>query len=274
MHADPQIVKHVLALLRDWGWETGVEKLQAEIEATDDSDRRAALHLFVGWMAWERGAHAVALEQFKAVEHLSALVGWAGWAPAAASGTWEGVSGEAGVPAVGACVAAVASGDCPSGATGEEEGGRTATGGSCVPGSGATGSGGGKTTRQRGRHQRARAAAARGGGRKEAGRAIADATARHYAARPIRPTAKPNLSWANNLIWTACRRRCFRSGGRAGSSLIGHAHVSGASTHSRSHRALSSRASERCAPLRRPGSSRRIRSASARAETTRSRSAS
>jgi class 3 adenylate cyclase/predicted negative regulator of RcsB-dependent stress response len=78
MHADPQIVKHVLALLRDWGWETGVEKLQAEIEATNDIDRRAALHLFVGWMAWERGAHAVALEQFKAVAHLPALVGWAG----------------------------------------------------------------------------------------------------------------------------------------------------------------------------------------------------
>jgi tetratricopeptide (TPR) repeat protein len=77
MAPDPKIVERILTLLREWGWETGLEKLQAETEATQDENQHAAWQLFTGWVAGERGAHAEALQQMKAVEHIPALAGWA-----------------------------------------------------------------------------------------------------------------------------------------------------------------------------------------------------
>ncbi len=71
------IVEKVLSLMRKWGWEAGLKKLRAEIEATEDADERAALQLFVSGMAGESGLHAEALERFKAIEQLPTLAGWA-----------------------------------------------------------------------------------------------------------------------------------------------------------------------------------------------------
>jgi len=39
------IVEKVLSLMRKWGWEAGLKKLRAEIEATEDAGERTALQL-------------------------------------------------------------------------------------------------------------------------------------------------------------------------------------------------------------------------------------
>jgi class 3 adenylate cyclase len=76
MLSDPVIVTKVMSLLRKWGWETGFEKLRAEIEATDEEDKRVALQYFIGWVAAMQGHYAEALEQLKAVEEVEGLKGW------------------------------------------------------------------------------------------------------------------------------------------------------------------------------------------------------
>lgn len=72
-----QIVERILALLREWGWDTGQEKLKAELEETQDSQARGILQLYMGWMAGERGLHAEAIKQMKAVKQLPHLEAWA-----------------------------------------------------------------------------------------------------------------------------------------------------------------------------------------------------
>jgi len=72
-----QIVDRILALLREWGWDTGLQKLKAELDRTEDDQARGILQLFMGWMAGERGLHAEALKQMKAVKQLPHLEAWA-----------------------------------------------------------------------------------------------------------------------------------------------------------------------------------------------------
>lgn len=72
-----QIVDRILAHLREWGWDTGLEKLKAELERTQDDQARGILQLFMGWMAGERGLHAEALKQMRAVKQLPHLEAWA-----------------------------------------------------------------------------------------------------------------------------------------------------------------------------------------------------
>jgi len=73
----PEIVKRVLELLRQWGWATGIEKLKLELDAADSETERASLQLFVGWIAGERGFHAEALKQLRAIKQLPQLKAWA-----------------------------------------------------------------------------------------------------------------------------------------------------------------------------------------------------
>jgi tetratricopeptide (TPR) repeat protein len=76
MNPEPDLVKHVLDLLRKYGWEAGYRKLQTELEA---SGRRSqdVEEFFLGWMAGERGSFAEALAHFDAVARVPALRGWA-----------------------------------------------------------------------------------------------------------------------------------------------------------------------------------------------------
>src|SRR6185369_17348545 len=73
-----KIIKRVLELLREYGWETGIAKLRAELAAseTEDEEEMGELHLFVGWMAGERGLHKEALKQMRLVKQLQHLKAW------------------------------------------------------------------------------------------------------------------------------------------------------------------------------------------------------
>src|SRR2546423_753831 len=77
MLSDQALVGKVLTLLREWGWEVGLEKLKSEIESTHEEDKRTALCYFIGWMAAMRGDFAEAAEHLKAVEVLDGMKGWA-----------------------------------------------------------------------------------------------------------------------------------------------------------------------------------------------------
>jgi class 3 adenylate cyclase/Flp pilus assembly protein TadD len=76
MQTGTSVAERVLSLLRQWGWEAGLEKLKGEISTTPDPDQCATLRLFAGWLAGERGDHIEALEQLKASEHLPELTAW------------------------------------------------------------------------------------------------------------------------------------------------------------------------------------------------------
>lgn len=75
--AGKQIINRILGLLREWGWDRGLQKLKAELAAAEDEQVRGALQLFAGWMAGERGLHSEALKQMKAVKQLPHLEAWA-----------------------------------------------------------------------------------------------------------------------------------------------------------------------------------------------------
>ena len=74
---DSAAVRRALALLHQWGWETGLKRLQAEMEAAPDEEQRQALVHFVGWMALERSEYDEALRQFDELAGNPALAGWA-----------------------------------------------------------------------------------------------------------------------------------------------------------------------------------------------------
>ncbi len=54
---EPEAGDRIHALLDQYGWEMGLQKLKDEIAATPDEKRRNELLFFAGWMAAERGAH-------------------------------------------------------------------------------------------------------------------------------------------------------------------------------------------------------------------------
>jgi tetratricopeptide (TPR) repeat protein len=74
--ADPRLDAEALGLLRQWGWQAGLERLKATIQGADAA-RAAGLRLVLGWQAAERGRYAEALENLRALEAGSALAGWA-----------------------------------------------------------------------------------------------------------------------------------------------------------------------------------------------------
>ena len=53
----PETGDKVLSLLRQYGWELGLQKLREQIAATPDAGARHNLLFFAGWMAVERGAY-------------------------------------------------------------------------------------------------------------------------------------------------------------------------------------------------------------------------
>src|SRR5262249_23711532 len=75
--SDPRFAADVLAQLRDWGWEMGLAKLRETSQAVSDERQRPVRQFFLAWMAGERGDHAKAAEQFRAIAHVPALAGWA-----------------------------------------------------------------------------------------------------------------------------------------------------------------------------------------------------
>ena len=76
MNAEQNTAEKVLSLLREWGWEAGLEKLKAELRAPGDENELSALKLFVAWLAGERGAHEEALTQLRDIEHLHLFANW------------------------------------------------------------------------------------------------------------------------------------------------------------------------------------------------------
>ena len=77
MRNDPEIVERVLALLRQYGWETGSKKLREETEATGDKQKQETLQFFAGWMAAERGAYPEAVQHFEECKQVPTLAAWA-----------------------------------------------------------------------------------------------------------------------------------------------------------------------------------------------------
>jgi class 3 adenylate cyclase len=76
MRNDPEVSDAVLKLLRQYGWETGLKKLQDEIRASPDEAKRENLQLLHGWIAAERGAYNEAGKVFECIE-TPALRPWA-----------------------------------------------------------------------------------------------------------------------------------------------------------------------------------------------------
>jgi class 3 adenylate cyclase/Tfp pilus assembly protein PilF len=76
MKTDLSFVDRIRSLLQRFGWETGLQKLQAELDATDDDEEKETLRFFAGWMAAERGAYDKANELFGASLQVDALEAW------------------------------------------------------------------------------------------------------------------------------------------------------------------------------------------------------
>jgi class 3 adenylate cyclase/predicted Ser/Thr protein kinase len=69
-------IDEVLGLLRQWGWDQGVAKLE-ERGARGDSRTREVWRFFAQWMGGESAIHLQAIDLLSAVEQRRALVGWA-----------------------------------------------------------------------------------------------------------------------------------------------------------------------------------------------------
>jgi class 3 adenylate cyclase len=57
MLSEPEAGDRIRALLNQYGWEMGLQKLKEQISAASGDERRNELLFFAGWMAAERGAH-------------------------------------------------------------------------------------------------------------------------------------------------------------------------------------------------------------------------
>jgi class 3 adenylate cyclase len=77
MAPDQAVVKRVLNLLREWGWEVGVQRLKQELTRTESAIDRQALQSFVGWLAAERGEFALAEAELQKLTCIPDLAGWA-----------------------------------------------------------------------------------------------------------------------------------------------------------------------------------------------------
>lgn len=77
MDAEKDSVNRVLSLLRVWGWETGLEKLKAEIKTVADEERRSSLSFFAAVAGGERSPQQESGDRFKEIEELPVLLGWA-----------------------------------------------------------------------------------------------------------------------------------------------------------------------------------------------------
>lgn len=76
MQFRPETASKILDLLRNHGWEQGLIRLKAEIEATDDLSFRNDLRLFAGWIAAERGKYTEAARLFDESCEIPEALGW------------------------------------------------------------------------------------------------------------------------------------------------------------------------------------------------------
>ena len=76
MKNDPATAERILALLRRYGWEMGMKKLEDEISSTQDGEAKESLRFFAGWMAAERGQHQQAHAIFQESQSVPALEAW------------------------------------------------------------------------------------------------------------------------------------------------------------------------------------------------------
>jgi tetratricopeptide (TPR) repeat protein len=74
---DPRAADDGLPLLRQWGWERGLELLNQEIRESKDPSRQATLRLLVGWLAGERGRYDEARRHLRELAVWPRLAGWA-----------------------------------------------------------------------------------------------------------------------------------------------------------------------------------------------------
>ncbi len=72
----PETGDKVLSLLRQYGWEMGMQKLKEEIAATSDATRRNEMRFFAAWMAAERGAHDEARRLLQDADDSSVVQKW------------------------------------------------------------------------------------------------------------------------------------------------------------------------------------------------------
>ena len=77
MNPETATVEIVLSLVRQWGWETGLRKLGAAIDARPDAQQKEALRFSAGWTAAERGAYDEADRLFTECQEFPGLAGWA-----------------------------------------------------------------------------------------------------------------------------------------------------------------------------------------------------
>ncbi len=77
MEHDPNVVKRVLELLRTWGWEASLDRLEEKIGQADSECEHQAREHFLGWMAAERGDFDEANRRFHELAETDALAGWA-----------------------------------------------------------------------------------------------------------------------------------------------------------------------------------------------------
>ncbi|HYT94729.1 MAG TPA: tetratricopeptide repeat protein, partial [Gemmataceae bacterium] len=74
---DPRAADGALQMLREWGWEQGLERLKRDTDAAAEPGRRAALQILTGWLAAERGHDDEALAPLRAAASWPALAAWA-----------------------------------------------------------------------------------------------------------------------------------------------------------------------------------------------------
>lgn len=82
MSAESHVVERLLALLREWGWEAGSEKLRAALgEVANSAATQEVREFFQAWLAAERG-DTTARAHARAMANAPFLTGWALFAEA------------------------------------------------------------------------------------------------------------------------------------------------------------------------------------------------
>src|SRR5437867_3153186 len=77
MNADQPMPAKVLSLLRQWGWETGLEKLEADISATADAAGRTTLQRLLALLLAESAVPEETFREFHGPEQHNLLDSWA-----------------------------------------------------------------------------------------------------------------------------------------------------------------------------------------------------
>ena len=77
MEFDSGVSERVLALLRQWGWESGIQRLKEQIPDGCLESQPQVIRQFLGWLAAERGDFAQAEAELAPLTHVPEFAGWA-----------------------------------------------------------------------------------------------------------------------------------------------------------------------------------------------------